>query len=152
MKITITSASWNLLSHDSFESITMMTETGEITILPNHQPLLSVVRPWILSLKYKKNGKIIDEEYITWWWVVTISYDEVIIIIDSINSVDDLDDSENIEKLKNDAQKIMQDYQNNSTGDIDPKKAMELEYEYLKYSAMQKLIKQSSLNSSNSRK
>lgn len=55
MKITITSASGDLLSHESFESITLMTENGQITILPGHEPLLSVVRPGILSLKYNKN-------------------------------------------------------------------------------------------------
>ena len=31
--------------------ITIPTESGEITVLPNHQPLTSVVKPWILSLE-----------------------------------------------------------------------------------------------------
>lgn len=29
-----------------------MTESGEITILPGHEPLLSAVRPGILSVEY----------------------------------------------------------------------------------------------------
>jgi F0F1-type ATP synthase epsilon subunit len=30
-----------------------MTEDGEVTVLPGHEPLLSAIRPGILSIEYK---------------------------------------------------------------------------------------------------
>ena len=52
MNLLITSASGNILSADKFVTITLMTEDGEITILPAHEPLLSAIRPGVLSVSY----------------------------------------------------------------------------------------------------
>lgn len=52
MHLQITSASGNILKAESFVKLTLMTEAGEITILPKHQPLISVLRPGILSVDY----------------------------------------------------------------------------------------------------
>ena len=136
MKITITSAAGSLFSHDSFDRITIMTETGEITVLPKHEPLLSVVRPGVMYLEYTKDGEKRDEEYITGGGVITISPDEVVIVIDSIDDVTELDSEENIMKLKEEAEKMIKIYHNENPTDKDAQQAMELEYQYLKYAAM----------------
>jgi F0F1-type ATP synthase epsilon subunit len=52
MKLIITSASGNILSADQFARISIMTEDGEITVLPGHEPLLSAIRPGVLSVEY----------------------------------------------------------------------------------------------------
>lgn len=52
MKLQITSASGNILSVEAFARITIMTEDGELTILPGHEPLLSAIRPGILYAEY----------------------------------------------------------------------------------------------------
>lgn len=52
MKLTITSASGNVLSAEEFVRVTLMTESGEITVLPHHAPLLSAVRPGVLFAEY----------------------------------------------------------------------------------------------------
>lgn len=52
MHLIITSASGNILSSDAFARISIVTEDGEITVLPGHQPLLSAIRPGILSVDY----------------------------------------------------------------------------------------------------
>lgn len=47
------------------EQLTIPTEGGEITILPDHQPLATVVIPWILKLKPAQvpedTGFVIDQ-------------------------------------------------------------------------------------------
>lgn len=43
--------------HDDIERITVPTRAGEITILPDHAPLVSIVRPG--ELRIHKNGNII---------------------------------------------------------------------------------------------
>lgn len=151
MKITLTSASGNLLSSDNFEKITLMTENGQITILPGHEPLLSVVRPGVLTLVYSLDGEKKSEEFVTGGGVVTISPDDVTIVIDSLDSADSLGDIAEIEKKKQEAAKILADYKSENKTDKSPKELMQLEYEYLKYAAMQELVKNSSLRSSNSR-
>ena len=45
MHLTITSASGNTLTAEKFSRITLMTEAGEITVLPGHEPILSAIRP-----------------------------------------------------------------------------------------------------------
>lgn len=151
MKITLTSASGNLLSSDNFKKITLMTENGQITILPGHEPLLSVVRPGVLSLDYTDNGEEKTEQFITGGGVVTITHDDVTIVIDSLDSTDDLESIDEIERKKQEAAKILADYKSENKSEKSPKELLELEYEYLKYAAMQELVKNSSLRSSNSR-
>ena len=52
MHLIITSASGNILSADEFVRVSIMTEDGEITVLPGHEPLLSAIRPGVLSVEY----------------------------------------------------------------------------------------------------
>lgn len=65
MKLIITSASGNILSADAFVRISIMTEDGEITVLPGHEPLLSAIRPGILSAEYYIGSKSHTAEYVT---------------------------------------------------------------------------------------
>ena len=65
MKLSIISASANILTAEKFEKIVIMTESGEITILPGHEPLLSAIRPGILSVDYYLGNKIHSAEYAT---------------------------------------------------------------------------------------
>lgn len=152
MKIILTSASGTLLSHNSFDTITLMTEMWEITILPNHEPLLAVVRPGVLLLKYTKDEEQISEEYITGGGVITITPEVVTIVLDAIDNVTNLMSEADIEKKKKEAQQIIDSYQWHHSEDRSVQEMMEAEYQYLRYAAMQELIKKSSLQSSNSRR
>ncbi len=44
---------------DEVDQVTMMTKSGEITVLPHHIPLVTLLQPG--ELRYKKNG---DDQYI----------------------------------------------------------------------------------------
>ncbi len=65
MKLSIISSTSKILSAEKFEKIIIMTESGEITILPGHEPLLSAIRPGILSVEYYLGNKVHTAEYAT---------------------------------------------------------------------------------------
>ncbi|MBC7498105.1 hypothetical protein H7170_00515 [Candidatus Gracilibacteria bacterium] len=141
MKLIITSASGNILSADQFARISIMTEDGEITVLPGHEPLLSAIRPGILSVEYFIGGKIHTAEYVTGGGVLNISPEVCTILADVVVADDTLTDSEYIESQKKEAQEMMIAYRAENGSAIDPKKLIELEYELLKYTAMHHLGK-----------
>jgi F0F1-type ATP synthase epsilon subunit len=65
MKLQITSASGNILETDNFSRITLMTEGGEITVLPHHEPLLSAIRPGIMTLEYDREHHHIKKDFVS---------------------------------------------------------------------------------------
>ncbi len=57
MELKILSFSGESFNHDGVISATLMTALGEITVLNNHSPLLTSVRPSTMYIIYKdKNG------------------------------------------------------------------------------------------------
>lgn len=140
MKLTITAASGKTLIHDDFVSLTTMTEAGEITILPEHVPIVTVVRPGVMRVTYMMDNKAYTEEYVTGGGVLTVANSEVTMIVESLDEEDALTLEEILEK-KAEAEKLMQAYHDESPTDRDPQYVMELEYQYLKYAAMQEMNK-----------
>ena len=141
MKIQITSASWDILSSDSFVSVTLMTESGEITVLPGHEPMISVVRPGILHVEYADEGKNVSHDYATGGGVISITSDRVTIIAESVEWNEALSDVDMIEQKKKEAEAMMKSYQAEHKGDMDPKHVIDLEYEFLRYTALHELHK-----------
>jgi F-type H+-transporting ATPase subunit epsilon len=141
MQLIITSASGNILSADQFVRVSIMTEDGEITVLPGHEPLLSAIRPGVLSVEYYIGGKVHTAEYATGGGVLNISPAVCTILADVVVSDDTLTDTDYIESQKKEAESMMADYRTEHGAAIDPKKLIELEYELLKYTAMHHLGK-----------
>ena len=140
MNLSIVSASGNILESDNFTRITLMTEMGEITVLPGHEPLLSAIRPGIMSLEYTSlDKKTIQVEYVSGGGVINISPESVTIVADVITNGDTLTDLEYIESQKKEAEALMQNYREENGSAIDPKRLIDLEYELLKYTAMHRL-------------
>ncbi len=139
MHLLITSASGNILSADSFARISIMTEDGEITVLPGHEPLLSAIRPGILSVDYFIGSKPHFAEYVTGGGVLNISPSVCTILADVVVADDTLSDLEYIESQKVEAEKLMNAYREENGAAIDPKKLIEMEYDLLKYTAMHRL-------------
>jgi F0F1-type ATP synthase epsilon subunit len=116
-----------------------MTEDGEVTILPGHEPLLSAVRPGILYTEYHIGNKVHTAEYATGGGVLNISPEVCTIVADVVESPDGLTDLEYITSQKNEAEKMMKEYRAENGEAIDPKKLIELEYELLRFTAMHRL-------------
>jgi F-type H+-transporting ATPase subunit epsilon len=141
MKLSIISSTSKILSAEKFEKIIIMTESGEITILPGHEPLLSAIRPGILSVEYYLGNKIHTAEYATGGWVLNISPSECLIVADVIESGDALSDLDYIAAQKKEAADLVKAYKDENGTTIDPKKLIELENQLLRYTAMHELGK-----------
>jgi F-type H+-transporting ATPase subunit epsilon len=139
MNLSITSSSGVILSADSFVRVTIMTEDGEVTILPGHEPLLSAVRPGILYTEYHIGNKVHTAEYATGGGILNISPEACTVVADVVESGDHLTDLEYITTQKAEAEKMMSDYRAENGEIIDPKKLIDLEYELLKFTAMHRL-------------
>lgn len=139
MKLQITSASGDILTALKFEKITLMTEVGEITVLQNHEPLISAVRPGILSTSYYVGEKLHTAEYATGGGVIHIAPGSVTIVADVVESADNLSDLQYIESQKKEAEQLMKSYKDENGAVVDPKRLIEIEYELLKYTAMHRL-------------
>ena len=116
-----------------------MTEDGEITILPGHEPLLSAIRPGILHAEYYIGHKVHTGEYATGGGVLNISPESCTVVADVIEGADHLSDLEYITSQKQEAENMMKAYREENGAAIDPKRLIELEYELLKYTAMHRL-------------
>lgn len=110
MKLVITSASGNILSVDSFVRVTLMTEDGEVTVLSGHEPLLSAVRPGILTTEYHVGQKVHTSEYATGGGVLNISTDACTIVADVVEDGSHLASPDFIEKQKKEAEQMMHDF------------------------------------------
>jgi F-type H+-transporting ATPase subunit epsilon len=139
MKLQITSASGNILETDSFSRITLMTESGEITVLPHHEPLLSAIRPGIVTVEYDHDTHHVQKDFASGGGVLNISPESVTIVADVIENGDHLTDLEYIDAQKKEAETLMTAYRAENGDKVDPKRLIELEYELLKYTAMHRL-------------
>ncbi len=141
MHLIITSASGNILTADEFARISIVTEDGEITVLPGHEPLLSAIRPGVLSVDFYVGHKVHTADYVTGGGVLNISESTCTILADVIHSDDSLTDLEYIESQRKEAEQLKKTYQEENGTTIDPQKLIEIEYELLRYTAMHHLGK-----------
>jgi len=78
-------APWGIWYTWEISKITLPTETGEITILPWHQPLTSVVKPGIVS--FVPAGPIWDGDYIVVDGRVQVSVSRGLVLVDGASVV-----------------------------------------------------------------
>ena len=89
---------------DEVDQVTIPTAEGEITVLPNHIPLIGVLRPG--ELVTKKEGKEIAMACSSGF--IEVTPDKVLILADSAEKVEELVEEE-IEKARERAQKILEE-------------------------------------------
>lgn len=102
------------------EKVVLPTEVGEICVLKNHQPLISIIDPGIVKIKLYKNQ---SEEFIKWTkflfeddrlcisvWsgVVYISGKEILVLTNIATSQIETD-QEVLEKMKKDMEKQIEE-------------------------------------------
>lgn len=138
MKLKILSFSWESFSSDNVISATMMTAIWEITVLDNHSPLLTSIKPSTMFLIYKDeswNEK--RDDFAIWRWVVEVSNNEVKIMADMLIDIDDLD-VDLAERARTKAIELMEKYRD-AKDKIDMEKFIEAEDMLLKSIAQLKL-------------
>ena len=86
-------------------AIIAMTESGEITILKGHIPLLSALKPGVVTVNTEG-----DEDFfsVSTGFIEVRQNGEVVLLADTAEHSDELD-LQVIEKAKNDARRIMEE-------------------------------------------
>ena len=83
MHLKISSPESVLFNYD-IEKVTLPTEIGEITILPWHQPLSTVLASWIISVTTEEK---LWDKYIVHEWQVRVSVGKWLVMVDGENII-----------------------------------------------------------------
>lgn len=138
MKLKILSFSGEIFSSESVKSATIMTTSWEITILDNHTPLLSSIKPSTMYVIYfDENKKEKRDDFAIWSWIIEVSNNEVKIMADMLVDIEDLD-TKRAERARQEAIALMEKYRN-SKDKVDMEKYIEAEDLLLKSIAQLKL-------------
>lgn len=133
MKLTLTSIKKVVLDIDNVDSINIPTKTWYITVLPNHEAIVSVVVPWVLAIKAWYN----NYSYALWWWILETDGKNISIIADMVEDWEWLN-IEEIRAKKENARKLMEEYREQWKM-VDMDRYIELEMDFLKESAKEQL-------------
>lgn len=133
MHLTLVSITRKILDLPSIKSVTIPTKDGEITILPNHMPLITALAPGILTVRFDHK----ETSYAIGWGVVETSGSILTIAADMVEEGGEIN-LEDVRKKKEEARKLLETYRD--THEImDMDRYVELEYEFLKESAKEQL-------------
>ncbi len=138
MKLKILSFTGEHFSHENVISATIMTWVGEITVLDNHAPLLTHIKPSTMYLIYKDENNIEHrDDFAIWSWVVEVRENKVKIMSDMLIDIDDLD-KDKAERARKEAIELMEKYKD-AKDRVDMEKFIEAEDMLLKSIAQLKL-------------
>lgn len=138
MELKILSFSGESFSHESVKSITMMTALGEITVLENHSPLLTSIKPSTMYIIFKdKNWVEKRDDFAIGAGIVEVRNSKVKIMADMLVDIEDLDKNE-ADRAKKEALELMEKYKD-SKDRVDMEKFIEAEDQLLKSIAQLKL-------------
>lgn len=96
-----------MVYENEVEQVTLPTLDGQITVLPNHIPLMSILQPGELLLK--KDGKEIPLAVSSGF--VQVNKNEVVILADSAEHAEEIDEKR-AEEARERAQKLLREVKN----------------------------------------
>lgn len=138
MKLRILSFSGEVFSSSNVKSATIMTTSWEITILKNHDNLLSSIKPSTLYIIYTDITWVERrDDFAVWSWFVEVNNNNIKIMADMLVDIENLD-VEEAERARLEAIKLMDKYRS-SKDRIDMDKYIEAENLLLKSIAQLKL-------------
>ena len=106
MKLELVTLDGVKYSEEAYE-VVLPTASGQITVLPNHEPLLSVVVPGVVTVRKQKGDpdhKL--EHFATYGGVLEVTSEGVRVLVDEADAGDDINEQE-AEKAKAAAQKLL---------------------------------------------
>lgn len=90
-------------------SIILPTAAGQITVLPNHEPLLSQLVPGVISIRKQRNDPDYHmEHYATYGGVLEVGKDKVRVLVDEAAHGDEINESE-AQKAHDEALRLRKD-------------------------------------------
>ncbi len=138
MKLKIFSFSGESFGSDKVHNVTLMTAIWEITILENHAPLLTSIRPSTILVTYTNDAwEEKQEQFAIWKWIVEVSYNNIKIMADMLVDTKWYDEEE-AQSARKRAIALMEKYRD-SKDKVDMEKFIEAEDMLLKSIAQLKL-------------
>lgn len=138
MKLEILSFNWKLFKSEQVSSVTAVTKAWEITVLNNHTPLITALKPSVLKVVHIDENNISKEEHFAiWWGLLEVANSNMKILIDMLVSVDEVSSDAALEARKK-AEEMMEKYRN-SKDKVDMERFIEAEDMLLKSIAQLKL-------------
>ncbi|MDD5197898.1 MAG: ATP synthase F1 subunit epsilon [Candidatus Gracilibacteria bacterium] len=133
MQFTLVSITRKVLDLPAIEWATIPTRDGEITVLPNHEPLITALVPGILIVRV--DGK--ENSYAIGGGIAEITAESVIITADMVEDGKNLD-IDAVRAKKEEARRLLEEYKSRSDA-MDMDSYVELEQQFLKESALEQL-------------
>lgn len=94
MKLELVTLSGVKFSADAY-SIILPTAAGEITVLPGHEPLMSLLVPGIITIRRQRTDPDYHlEHYATYGGVLEVTKDNVRILVDEATHGDEINEAE----------------------------------------------------------
>ena len=138
MKLKVLSFSGENFAHERVTSVTVMTKSGEVTILDNHSPMIASIAPCVLYTKYMDDNNIEQrEDFAVGSGVVEVNNSSVKVMADMLIDVEEVDLNQ-AEEAKRRALELMEQYKH-SKDRVDMEKFIEAEDMLLKSIAQLKL-------------
>lgn len=109
-------------------SVTLQTAVGEITVLPGHIPLISILAPGAVTARTVEGEKIFAVSRGT----VEVDGDSVRLLARSADPLEDLESEEAIEQAKRKAEQLMADKRGDAEGFAEATATLERELARLK--------------------
>lgn len=93
-------------------SITLPTASGEITVFPDHEPLISVLKPGVVTVRKTKNDPDqLLEHFATYGGVLEVTKEGVTVLVDEADADDDINVKE-AEKARETAEAMLKNATN----------------------------------------
>lgn len=103
-------------------SITLPTASGEITVFPDHEPLISVLKPGVVTIRKAKNDPDqLLEYFATYGGVLEVTTEGVTVLVDEADADDDINEKE-AEKAREAAEVMLK----NATNQVELEHAQSL--------------------------
>jgi len=126
MKLKILSFMGEHFSNDNVISATIMTWVWEITVLDNHAPLLTHIKPGTMYIVHKDENNVEHrEDFAIGSWVVEVRKNNVKIMSDMLIDIEDLD-VDKAQRAKDEAIELMEKYKD-AKDRVDMEKFIEAE-------------------------
>jgi F-type H+-transporting ATPase subunit epsilon len=130
IKFEIVTPEKTVLKEDIIE-VTVPTQEGEVTILPHHAPLVSTLKPGVLTLK-KQDGSI-DVVFVAGGFLEVLQ-NKVVILADTAERAENIDETK-VEEAKVRAEKAMKEVRHEDAEEF-ARIAAQLEHELAKTRAV----------------
>lgn len=92
MKIKVLSFSGENFSNENVTSVTVMTRSGEVTVLDRHSPMIASIVPCVLYIKYMdENNMEQREDFAVGSGVIEVNNSSVKVMADMLIDVEEVD-------------------------------------------------------------